>query len=588
MHWLQRSLKCNIEEAPDIAHGLHRDMELTILRCGLSLHQKLMRICWNVHLGPWNQHERSQQVVESLEESWATMRPQEDPLFMSMVIDILFDQDLEHRASEEHIEEVVWDMMQQDSPFAKKGRMTDANRFIATVREGQRQHKSFHMKKYAYLRLSLEMDFLRGERLQRLRLDGPSGASANSEGKGRTGRTSAEEMALRGACANSMAVATMILADAENQHRQGCLSMMMTELDTWDSHQSKSLRTTAGALEWSLDQKQGNFLATCAATWALLHSESHLRRCGLSFSAGPPVSGTIDEGTRHGFEIMQADLSKLVDSLVLHMCGMRLRRMLWLLRGWPSSSVAFLGDAADDWVAKLRRDEGNFQWLGSLATAAAKRVHDRHIFHLASNQQLLGVMRGANWQLTPAVLEWVRQLNRRLIATQVVEDGFNVQRRKETQASNKTMRHASYYYALVSKKVLSQKHHFDEAKKEEASLTAGAVLPPSAFQSSPADCSIQAHRHISHSSSVPWYTAGAFNHGVVFGDLELVDFCRRCDLGDRIGDADIFCGLLRVERMIIGRIGAPCVGSDILCMLFAQPPNHSVLSPKPAPGLTLA
>lgn len=83
------------------------EMELTILRCGLSLHQKLMRICWNVHLGPWNQRERFQQVVESLEEAWATMRPQDDPLFMSMVIDILFDLDLEHRASEEHIEEVV-------------------------------------------------------------------------------------------------------------------------------------------------------------------------------------------------------------------------------------------------------------------------------------------------------------------------------------------------------------------------------------------------------------------------------------------------------------------------------------------------
>lgn len=570
MHWLQRLHQCNIDEAPDIAHGLHRDMELTILRCGLSLHQKLMRICWNVHLGPWNQHERFQQVVDCLEEAWATIA------WRSMVIDILFDLDLQHRATEEGIEEVVWEMMQQDSPFAKKGRMTDANRFIATVREGHRQHKNFNLKKYAYLRLSLEMDFLRGEKLKRLRLGGANNDAGEGEEKGRTGRTSAEELALRGACANSMAVATMILADPENQHRQGCLSTMMTQWDKWHSHQSKSLRSTGGALEWCLRQVQGDFLSTCAGTWAMLQSERDLRRCGLSFSASLVASSAGDESAFHGHTASQSDLSNLVGNLCLHMCGMRLRRMLWLLAGWPASSVAFLGPNGDEAMERLRRDESNFQWLASLGSSAARRLYDRHIFHLTCNKQLLRILETANWDLNEIVLDWIRRRSRRLVATQAVEDGFNAQRRQETTASNKTMRNATYFWALVSKKVLGVKHHFDEVQKEEASMTTGAILPPSAYQSSPSNCSLPAHKIIGTSSAVPWYTAGAYHHGVVFGDLAFIEFCRQFDLGAHMGEAEIFCCLLRVERMIVRRVGAPSCVSDAIgaCYVFGACQNE--------------
>lgn len=179
---------------------------------------------------------------------------------MSLVDAILVDVGMGDRAGEEGIEETVWEMMQQESPFQKKGRLTNANRFIATVREGARQNRYFHMKRYAYLRLSLEMDFWRGDKLNQLRLGDNGAGSSNMAGEGDkapTGRMSAEEQALRASCANAMSVAAMLFSDEENQERQACVSGMMRFWDEWHSTQSKALRNTRDASEWALLQVSG-------------------------------------------------------------------------------------------------------------------------------------------------------------------------------------------------------------------------------------------------------------------------------------------------------------------------------------------
>lgn len=166
---------------PDPSHGVHNNIELGISRCGLREHQHMALICRNVQHGPWAESRRYWEVRTALSEVFASEDPLHCPLYTAMLPLILADMQMEHRIGDETVEKEVWQTMQDDGPWNRKGCHQHPSRFLAPVRLAKAEMPLWHLRCSRYTYASIELGFLSGSELQKLVLTMPQ---ADMEGPG--------------------------------------------------------------------------------------------------------------------------------------------------------------------------------------------------------------------------------------------------------------------------------------------------------------------------------------------------------------------------------------------------------------------
>lgn len=173
--------------------------------------------------------------------------------------------------------------------------------------------------------------------------------------------------------------------------------------------------------------------------------------------------------------------AKLTTSLIAH----RVRRLLPLMVGWPRWQVLLLsGDVSvSGWaMAKLRRDYSNFLRLKEVPGAACRRMQKRSIFNMTTVVQLVKVCEGEGWAVTDRLRQFVSRSARRITVTQLVEDGFNRERKEETRGINSVVSANRLYSGVLKTQVLGKVHRYDEIKVQKQRRARNMTITPKVLQ----------------------------------------------------------------------------------------------------------
>jgi hypothetical protein len=71
------------------------------------------------------------------------------------------------------------------------------------------------------------------------------------------------------------------------------------------------------------------------------------------------------------------------------------------------------------------------------------------------------------WTATPRLKQFVLEKERRIISSQLAEDGFNCLRRQESSGSNKQVSGDRAFAALIDDQTLSNRHDYNEVTIDE-------------------------------------------------------------------------------------------------------------------------
>ena len=107
----------------------------------------------------------------------------------------------------------------------------------------------------------------------------------------------------------------------------------------------------------------------------------------------------------------------------------RIKRLTFMLRG-PSPNTFFFagGDVCEkEALARLQRDVDNDIYFRSIAddVTGIRELVDRSVFDWIANKQIVGVLKAVDFRPTTDTHKFFQNLHTRLLASQIVEDGFN-------------------------------------------------------------------------------------------------------------------------------------------------------------------
>ena len=164
----QRFFNLNMDYTPDTSHGGHRCLLDALKKSGLFPYVATMMVVRAVPHGPWGEDQRFRQAQASLADHLENTDPSQCLLFQMLAVAMLRDKGWEDMAGSDDVEEILWDLLREASPFTKKGCKGNLNRFMSVVRELRALDKDWHTTQYGWVLCSLELDFFKGTKFLEL------------------------------------------------------------------------------------------------------------------------------------------------------------------------------------------------------------------------------------------------------------------------------------------------------------------------------------------------------------------------------------------------------------------------------------
>lgn len=243
-----------------------------------------------------------------------------------------------------------------------------------------------------------------------------------------------DEKALRSACQNALVIGVVVLSNLENERRQRAVLAITEAWEAWHSEQSHRLRSVEESMAWIQEQQAGAFVAVCIGTFKPLFDLDALRQVGLRVDFPASLEKALMQDQPRAFE--DDEIVACMGRLALHLVMVRLRRNMYLLRGWPLMASSMIPSRLAETplisLAALKADWENFQQLSKSPVASAKKLCSRSFFHLVCNQQLIGMFEQSGWIVTTKIEDTLKERSKRVLQTQLNEDGSRASPRNET------------------------------------------------------------------------------------------------------------------------------------------------------------
>lgn len=325
------SLGCNVDVAFDPSHACWNDLLVGIKSANLYRHLLLSLIRLNVPTGPWSEDMRYKQCLQGLQELLSTETPQSCPLFQAFLPDMLAEEAGKDLQTDSDPAGAMWRRLSESNPFSTKGTKVVLGRFMDVLRKSRDELRHFHQRRFIYLYVALEGDMLHGSNFTRLALGDPAPVKTTD-----SRRESAEEAALRRACANQLVLATMFMLDPDTEMIEWLFVVTTEHWEAWHGRQNTRLRSCHDSLPWLQDQLHDEFLRTAALCLQTIGREVSLQRCQFILPHPnwvAPAEGVIQR---------EDDMAKHMAHLVMGIDFARIRRCAWMLLGWSSRSSLFL------------------------------------------------------------------------------------------------------------------------------------------------------------------------------------------------------------------------------------------------------
>ena len=108
------------------------------------------------------------------------------------------------------------------------------------------------------------------------------------------------------------------------------------------------------------------------------------------------------------------------------------------------------------------------------AFATLQAMVKRSLFSAAHAQTYVDLFRSVDWVVTDRLRDFLTQRHSRVVSTQAVEDGFDMERRAADHRQNSTMAPDRMWSTLIDKTVRTTRHEFDEVDWRFHPRTRGA------------------------------------------------------------------------------------------------------------------
>lgn len=388
-------------EVFDLNHGAWDDEKTSIADMKDKPWLLLMLLSINLFSGPWSTDARFQQTCSALFGLERHSYAERVPLFMSMLPDIACEQGLS--VSEPDLASTCWDNMMSDGPVRNKSYVVNMNRFFGFTERGEEElfrKPMWFQRAFALQFVALENDWLASSQMARLTVrrrdapdpDAPSASSTSAN------ITSEAERALRAAAGNAYSIAAVMYADDANRWKWRIITVVGRINKEWQGRANHRLRSVSATLEWLVPQMKGEFMHTMARILGTMSDEGSLESVGFDLPCGRVACPS------YGDAQLEDSWAGYLARYALTLVSRRIRRELWMLRGWPIRCALFLDeDSCDEALACFRHDAERFATLRedpAAGTKSLKSIVDRSVFNLVSVQQLLRICEQEDFKAT--------------------------------------------------------------------------------------------------------------------------------------------------------------------------------------------
>ena len=385
--WIHR-LGVNVDAAWDFSHAVHNDVLNGYKEAGLMNHIVLSLIRLNIPVSPWQEDVRFQQSRKAALELFKNETPERCELFREFAPQMLREAAGSDLASGEDPEAELWTQLQDSNPFSTKGTKLVLGRYLGVVRKLREELAHFAQRKFFYLYVALEMDFVGSAKFARLLCDGTDIARWTNSHK-----DTAEESALRKACANQLVVGLMDMLSADCETKDKIVVTCCESWEQWFGVSNARLRSTTATLPWTQEQLRSKFAETCVETFGVLTSAPKLHFCDFVL----PTADQLANLPREELQAREDEMATLMAHSVLCINSHRLRRCSWLLLGWSARSSLFTENTeeAKHEVRQLQIDHENFEHLRQIQNAeiGIASLVKRSCFQHRAVQQIYGVLK---------------------------------------------------------------------------------------------------------------------------------------------------------------------------------------------------
>lgn len=415
------------------------------------------------------------------------------------------------------------------------------------------------MREYAYTQVCLELDMFKGSKLHQAKREAKVKLVPDKSVKDSTAMrmkdATAELKLLRAECQNAMVLAAMTFSNRSNRSLLRVISTVTKPCLDWHAEQSRELRSTQGTLSWCISQASGGFFPHLGKIAGSLSDVINLERIGIRsryVSTRDSVFTSIE-----GEPYWEKELATRMADLVIALLAPRVKRFLWLIRGWPARACLMIKDHNEEGTIKktlkdFLEDYDNYQYIKGLTTPGIAEKKKRSIFELMSVEHLVRCLAEERYEATQKFDDMLKLRFNRLMGTQVLEDGFNRQRRKEELSKNKQGRPQMMMQKLISTSILSGVHHFAEATVDERVIQRGTKLGSDVFHPS-GKVWERLREVIGYNRNSTWWSSTPDNQAVPYADLELYRWVRARKREKDLQTSWLSC-LLRGPRLLLREV----------------------------------
>lgn len=164
-------LRLNLTVWWDLSHGVHNDVDLAFHSSDLWLFMLLFVVVANVPCAPWNENKRWQQARSVMDNFYARVRPQDCPLFLSMLAPLMDELGCGAEVlSSASPEAALWNFVHDASPWQWKDEKLQVSRFLGMVQRAGEEAQRAHRRLLACLLACLELDYLHGPNFNKVQV----------------------------------------------------------------------------------------------------------------------------------------------------------------------------------------------------------------------------------------------------------------------------------------------------------------------------------------------------------------------------------------------------------------------------------
>jgi hypothetical protein len=472
---------------PDGSHGANRDFVLFLNIIGLKNFWILMCSSWNLpHGNEMHKDGRHWQMRKAMEFYFATKNPRDAKLFLANCRDMkneLVESGVMF-AGVDPIEVEVFQYLKSTHPFAAKDRKCSFSRFLSVVSRPLELLKDWAQDRFARTYTAIECDFLRGKKFSAAVSVRTNGAELVGESGAHTSSKVLDivDRSVRDSCANVVSLSVMMLSKDENKRLCNVTLSPAKHLKKWEGQGNAGNRSAPECERLAMVQATGGYMEHLNDMVKALSTPAVLEECGFETRPKAKEANNANE-----LYLVELEFADMLGGNTFVLIGLRLRRGIFYMVGWPHSMSAVLkNDAAWDNRTMLRfaRDRQHHQLLKDKPHPSLQDqvVLKGDEFNTTAVMQYVEAFKETADVVTTAVRAITSKKVKGPLSTVLIEEINGVQKNRDRAKHSCAYRRPEACMAVTLQSgVISEKHRYTSVSPDLPVKSKMSRLPQEAF-----------------------------------------------------------------------------------------------------------